>query len=463
MKIALLSNVTVEVLAKMIEEGQEVWTPPGFGAWAEVALNPPGTLREFGPDVVCILLDERFSPPVDAALLASARHELEVAFPGADVLSPRLDRLLADLGEAAYDERMWALAKMPWAMASLLELKKLFTPLKKVLALDLDNTLWKGVVSEDGAGGIVPDAAFQREVLSLKERGVVLVALSRNNLDDLAGVWTDPRMILHKDDFAASRVDWNAKSANLADVARELNLCPDSFVFVDDDPVNRAEMRASRPEVAVAPFPPDLPLYFHIHATTDEDRARARFYREESLRRKAFAGRSYDDYIRSLKISADVHELGKADISRVAQLSQKANQFNVRTNRWTVDDIRAFAADPSRLLLTMRVSDRFGDLGLVAFVHAKQTDDSAEIVDWVMSCRAMNRRVEFVLERTLEESLVARGVRRLAAEWHATAKNSPVGDLFDAFGFSRVEDAAGCRRYMKPLASAGDVGLGGSD
>ena len=275
MKIALLSNVTVEVLAGILREEHSVWTPPGFGAWAEAALDPPAEFAAFAPDLVAILLDAGHAPRPDAALVESARAALSETFPSVPVIVPDLSAILSDLGDAAYDERMWTLAKMPWSIEGLAEIKKLLVPPKKVLALDLDNTLWKGVVSEDGVDGIVPDAALQREALALKSRGVLLVALSKNDAEDVAPVWDDPRMTLKAGDFSAMRIDWREKSANLADVARELNVGTDSFVFVDDSAGNRAEMRAGLPEVAVAPFPPDLSVFFPPRPATDEDRARA--------------------------------------------------------------------------------------------------------------------------------------------------------------------------------------------
>ena len=448
MRIAILSNSTVEVLARMLGDEGAVWTPPGFGAWLETALAPPADLVSFSPDVIAILLDEKFSKDDARSRIGDAVASLAATFPKAKVVVPDLKSLLSDLGDAAYDERMWNLAKMPWSMDSLFEIRKLFVPVKKVLALDLDNTLWKGVVGEDGASGVAPDAALQREALSLRDRGIALVALSKNNPEDVAPVWSDPRMVLHEDDFAAMRVNWNDKSRNLSDVARELNVGVDSFVFVDDDPGNRAEMRASLPEVAVAAFPPDLSLYFHAAASaTEEDRARAGYYKSDSLRREAASRLSLEDYLRSLEMRNEVHPVREDEFARVAQLSQRSNQFNVCTNRWTEDDIRSFASDPRHLMLTLHAADRFGDLGLVAFVHATIDGDSADIVDWVMSCRAMNRRIEFALEREVERLLASRGVKRVSAVWKKTAKNKPVENLFDSFGFELVDSTSHCRRY----------------
>ena len=454
MKIAILSNVTTEILAGMLREEHAVWTPPGFGAWVETALAPPSDLVSFAPDTIAVLLDRRFASHFDPDMLSQAIAALTRAFPSAAVVAPDVGALLADLGDAAYDERMWALARMPWSIDALSELRKLLVPQKKVLALDLDNTLWDGIVSEDEPSGVEPDLALQREALELRARGVLLVALSKNDPEDVEPMWSDPRMLLHADDFAAMRINWDAKSGNLADVAKELGVGADSFVFVDDSPSNRAEMRASLPEVAVSQFPPDLAQYFPLRAVTDEDRARAEMYKAESKRREAAAGMTYDDYLRSLGIVNEVRPVSAADVPRIVQLSQRSNQMNVLTVRRTEGYILGFASDPSRVILALRSSDRFGDLGLVAFANARVYGERAEIEDWVMSCRAMNRRIEFVLEAELERELAARGVRELAAYWRRTAKNGPSRDLFDRLGFALEGDSAAERRYLRQLGQA---------
>ena len=449
MKIVILSNATVEMLARMLGGEHAVWTPPGFGAWVEIALAPPADLVSFSPDIIAILLDEKFSNDDARSRIDDAVALLAAAFPKTKVIVPDLKAILSDLGDAAYDERMWELAKMPWSMDALLEIKKLFTPVKKVLALDLDNTLWKGVVSEDGVDAIEPNELLQRKALILKECGVVLVALSKNNPEDVAPALRDARMLLHEDDFAAMRVNWDAKSLNLSDVARELNVGVDSFVFVDDNPGNRAEMRASLPEVAITPFPPDLSLYFHSAVLTDEDRMRTAHYKAESLRREEALRLSLDAYLRSLDIRNEIHLIREEEFARVAQLAQKTNQFNVCTNRWTEDDFRAFAADSRHVIFTLHSSDRFGNLGLVAFVHVTVDGDAAEIVDWVMSCRAMNRRIEFTMEGEVERALVSRGVKKISATWKRTVKNNPVENLFDSFGFELIESTPELRLYKR--------------
>ena len=450
MRVALLSNVTVDVLAGMLGRGAPVWTPPGFGAWMETALEPPESLRAFGPELICILIDRKFGtfdPQVQD--LALARDRLRTAFPGAAVIVPDVERLAADFGDAFYDEKMWKLGKMPFSIRGLRELKKLLLP-KKVLAIDLDNTLWKGVIGEDGVEGIEPNVELMRQIKALKDRGVLLTVLSKNDeregLGGLGGLEG-----LAMEDFAAWRIDWNEKPNNLAAVAKKLNLGVDSFVFVDDNPAERAQMRARLPEVTVADFPPQLDVFFPERTVTDEDMRKTELYRAEAARRDFAAGMSAADYLRELDIRTDIRPATRDEVPRLAQLSQKTNQFNVCTNRYSEREIAALVDDPDRLLVSVRSRDRFGDYGLIAFVLARLDGEEAEIVDWVMSCRTMNRRIEFAVEAEVERLLSAKGVRTLRAKWRRTAKNVPVADLFAKLGFAETASDENVRSYEKSL------------
>ena len=451
MKIVLLSNVTVEVLTGLLRKEHQVWTPSGFGAWMEAALEPPQDMLAFGPELICLLIDRRFGA-FDAKVhdVATACAHLRERFPKSVVIAPDVERLSADLGDGFYDEKMWKLGKMPFSLKGLRELAKLFSR-KKAVAVDLDNTLWKGVIGEDGVAGIVPNAEFQDALLALKRRGILLVALSKNNPEDVRPVWADARMVLKEFDFVAQGIDWNEKADNLVRVAAELNIGTDTFVFVDDNPAERAGMRALRPEVAVADFPPQLDVFFPPFELLAEDMRKTEMYQAEAKRRNLAAGLSVEDYLRELQIRVDIHPATVAEVPRIAQLSQKSNQFNVCTNRSAEEDVAGFLSDPNRMILTVHASDRFGDQGLISFVHVVISGGEAEIVDWVMSCRAMNRRIEFTVFDELKRLLASRDVRALNARWTKTAKNAPVADLFDKLGFERVETRDDERRYRMNL------------
>ena len=468
MRIALLSNVTVEVLAGMLKREHSLWLPPGFGAWIETALNPPADMIAFNPEAIFLLLDSSHAS-YEADAVNMVKTALESRFQDATVFVPDLDDLAVEVG-SFYDEGMWRLGSMPWSMNGLRAIKEdvnrfiraMKGERKKVLALDFDNTIWSGVIGEDGVSGVAPFVGFQRGIKALRERGVLLVALTKNNLSDVEPIWEDPRMVLKRDDFAAFKIDWNDKPANIISVAREMNLGLDSFVFIDDNPAERAQMKAVCPEVVVPEFPAaeaDLSkfirsvtrLYFPEMRLTDEDRRKTVQYQEEAKRREFASGLSVDDYLKGLGIWADVHQLVDSEIPRIAQLSQKTNQFNVRTNRYTTDQVKSFSSDSSRLLVAVRSGDRFGDQGLVAFVQTILDGDTATIIDWVMSCRAMNKRLEFAVESELEEMLVQRGVGKVFASWRRTLKNAPVENLFDSFGFAVVDASTDEKKYVLDL------------
>ena len=337
---------------------------------------------------------------------------------------------------------------------------------KKVVAVDLDNTLWDGVVGEDGVDGIRPKVEFQRELKALKERGVLLVALSKNNLGDVEWMLGDEDvtqrrggaggMVLSRDDFVSWRINWKPKAENLLEVARELNLGVDAFVFVDDNPAERLELAVRLPEVTVANFPPKLEAYFPKRELTDEDRHKTEEYRAEAKRRSRLAGIgdqgsgiSVEEIWQALGIELDVHVMTDGEVTRVAQLSQKANQFDVCTNRYSEAEIRELGR--TGLVVTAHAKDRFGDQGLIAFVIVKES----EILDWVMSCRVMGRGIEEKVEAEVERLAAARGVRELSASWRDSGKNAPVKELFERFGFDLVGETAGEKRYKKGLATRG--------
>ena len=321
---------------------------------------------------------------------------------------------------------------------------------KKVVAVDLDNTLWDGVIGEDGLAGIRAKPAFERKLKELKDRGILLVALSKNNLEDgLKGL--SCLEVLTKDDFIATRINWDCKAENLVSVAEELNLGVDSFVFVDDNPAERLEMSAKLPEVTVAAFPPNLDAYFPPREITEEDRHKTEEYRAEAERRKCLAGMRdemrevREEVFRELGVEVEIHPLCEDEVKRVAQLSQKSNQFNVCTNRRTEDEVRILAREG--LVVTAHARDKFGDQGLVAYVVVRD----AEILDWVMSCRTMGRGIEERVEAEVERLLAAQGVERIVARWRDSGRNAPVKGLFERFGFVLESFTESEKTYSKHL------------
>ena len=324
---------------------------------------------------------------------------------------------------------------------------------KKVIAVDLDNTLWDGVIGEDGLAGIRAKPEFERTLKGLKDRGVLLVALSKNNLEEgLKGLECLGRLGgLTKDDFVTWRINWNAKAENLVSVAEELNLGVDSFVFVDDNPAERLEMSAKIPEVTVADLPPNLAAYFPPREITEEDRHKTEEYRAEAERRRCLAGMRdemrevREEVFRELGVEVEIHPLLDDEVVRVAQLSQKANQFNVCTNRYSEDEVRTLAKEG--LVVTAHAKDKFGDQGLVAYVVVRD----AAILDFVMSCRTMGRGIEERVEAEVERLMRERGVSQLTATWRDSGRNAPVKELFERLGFALESDTELEKVYSKRL------------
>ena len=329
---------------------------------------------------------------------------------------------------------------------------------KKAVVLDLDGTLWDGVVGEDGVAALRPKTAFLAELKALKERGVLLAACSKNNADDAQAAFDAGLLApLAADDFVAAKIGWGAKAESVRALSRELNLGLDAFVFVDDSPAERLAMAAALPEVTVASFPPTLAAFFPKGGpVTEEDRRKTEEYREEAERRKFLASDAADatgaadgDGIwAALGAWLDVHPLRPEEVSRVAQLSQKANQFTVCANRYATDAVAALGrGEGGAAVFAVRAGDRFGDMGLVAFVVVK----GGEVVDFTMSCRAAGRGLEARAWAEVVRALRARGVRELRATWRRTGKNEPVRDLFDRLGFACESATPDLRRYVKEI------------
>lgn len=318
---------------------------------------------------------------------------------------------------------------------------------KKAVAVDLDNTLWVGVAGEDGLDAIRPNADLEEKLRELKSRGVLLVALSKNNYEDVRGP------VERFGDFVSCRINWQSKASNLVEVAAELNIGTDAFVFVDDNPAERFEMKTRLPEVAVADWPPCLDAYFPPCAVTEEDRVKTEEYRAEAARREWLEKSESvcgDDLWEALGAWVDVRELSAADAPRVAQLSQKANQFSTCTNRFSEDDVLSWAGAPPEngRVFTVRSGDRFGDQGLVAFVRFSGADKCGrvELLDWTMSCRVAGRGLEERAWAEIEGRLESRSV---AAVWRRTPKNEPVRNLFERLGFTVVSECETEKRYER--------------
>jgi FkbH-like protein len=371
---------------------------------------------------------------------------------------------IAEGGAHAFNERLWYMGKIPYANDVFRRaardvkaaLRGIGGEAKKIIVVDLDNTLWGGVVGEAGwqalrLGGHDPVGEayvdFQRALKALANRGVLLAIVSKNDEPvALEAVREHPEMVLRETDFAGRRINWQDKAQNIADLLADLNLGLESAVFIDDHPVERARVRHSLPEVFVPEWPSSPLLYprallsldcFDTPALTLEDRGRGELYRAEEQRdaTRREVG-SLDDWLRTLSLSVRVAELNDADCPRATQLLNKTNQMNLATRRLSSGQLREWAARTDCSVWTFRVADRFGDVGLTGILSLQFDGDEARVVDFVVSCRVIGRCVEETMLHHAVEQARAAGRRRLIAEYAPTQRNTPCKRFLERSGLS---------------------------
>lgn len=343
---------------------------------------------------------------------------------------------------------------------------------KKCLVLDLDNTLWGGVVGEVGPNGIslgpdYPGSAFlgfQKSILELYERGVILALNSRNNPADVEEVFkTNPNMVLKMEHFSAIRINWEDKATNISSIAEELNIGTDSMVFVDDDRMNRDLVRTMLPEVAVPEF--SIPAedyahtlfsftYFYQFSLTSEDRKKGKMYAEEKQRKDVEkSAQNLEEYIAALNIQAKMHLNSTTLLPRTSQLTLKTNQCNLTTKRYTEKEISDLM-NQGGLVYAVDVTDKFGDYGTTAVIIATKQGNTAHLDSFLMSCRIMGRGVEYALFHFLAKELSEMGINTLTAEFIPTAKNDPSKDFLSSAGFKETSrNENGAISYSMELAS----------
>jgi len=328
---------------------------------------------------------------------------------------------------------------------------------RKVLVLDLDNTLWGGVIGDDGPDKIIigretPLAeaytAFQEYCLALKNRGVILAVCSKNNEETVKQGFSHPDSVLKLTDISSFRVNWDPKHENLKQIAKELNVGIDSLVFVDDNPAERAIVAAQLPAVAV-PEVGSEPAhyasilhggrYFEAASLTAEDLERAQLYArntQRTVQQEKFA--DYGEYLDSLEMTAEIDVFKPVYVERIAQLTNKTNQFNLTTRRYTVAEIEAIARNPQFIGIYGKLSDRFGDNGLVSVLIGRKDGIDLYIELWLMSCRVLKREMESAMLDAIVERARNRGARRMVGRFIPTAKNGMVADHYSKLDFQRI-------------------------
>jgi FkbH-like protein len=438
-------------------------------AWAQVARLKSKLIQvcydAFGPGASGYSLSASAGA---FALTRAANDALRAALPAGSFLVD-LESISAWHGRSHfYDERNYHWLKQPFSTEGLVALSRhlaaalrvLATGRKKVLALDLDNTLWGGVVGEGGPHAIVigsgsPEGesflAFQKYLKRLKDTGVILAACSKNNEDDARAPFTqNDQMVLRLEDFASFHASWDTKPERLRRIAEELNLGLDSFVFFDDNPAERGFVRAELPQVTVIEAPSDPAhfvralqesLAFETTGLTTADTERTAQYQAEALRKEALTGAtSPGAYLGSLQMRAEIQDIGPANLDRVVDLITKTNQFNLTTRRHSRAAVESILDTPRSVCFAISLADKFGSYGLISVLLAIPSDEQSLKIDtWLMSCRAMGRTVEHFALNHLATRAQRKGFTRVVGEFLPSPKNAPVRSLLPDLGFFDID------------------------
>lgn len=522
-KVALLSNITADLLIGKLGRKYDFYQPEGYDTWVQEVINPSAGLYSMDANAVVVLMDgtearnwksvgegiERFNlwkqaisilvsnittPPIFISTidfrenriksLSERKYRYEwsnewyqfaqgLAESKSNVYIFDLADTISEIGRNQfYSNKMWYMSSMPYsrdglnAVAAEMDriLSSAFCSRKKIIALDLDNTLWGGVIGEDGVDGIALSDHkegqryydFQRQLLEMKNRGIVLAVNSKNHPEDAeAAIQGHPAMLLRDEDFVSRKINWENKAINLKAMEGELNLTEGGFIFIDDNPVERETVKGECPEMLVPDFPEDTAElltfaediwfeYCRPLRVLGEDLKKTQMYQNEAERKQEISkSLNLDEYITKLEMVVDIHRMKDHELERVVQLINKTNQFNVTTKRYTQAEVEAIAANPDDAIYVVNSSDKYGDSGLISVIILIGDVGGVYIDTFLMSCRVMGRKLEDVIMN----ELAAKYGGKFIGEFIPTAKNIPVKELYDRLGFEMVEDNDGHKIY----------------
>jgi FkbH-like protein len=456
--------------ASFVEQTSEQMTR----IWGALQANVPATIVQSN----FVLPYERFFGNFDlkapqslyATVAALNARIAENARSRASVLVNDVEGVASWLGRQQwFDERFWDSAKyfcalecLPYVANNLADMVAAsLGQVTKCVVVDLDNTLWGGVIGDDGLDGIQISAhgegeAFYRMQLylrALKQRGIVLAVCSKNEMANaLLPFEKHPEMVLRRDDFAVFVANWNDKAVNIRQIRETLNIGFDAMVFLDDNPFERNLVRELVPGVVVPELPEDPADFvlaiselnlFEAASFSAEDTKRTELYRAEAGRREAQAGfASVEEFLQSLEMRITVARFDAFHLPRISQLMQRSNQFNLTTRRLSEIECKGLMENSSWLPLYAKLADRLSDHGLISVVTVETLADQLAIRDWLMSCRVLGRGVEGLLMNRVVERARELGLSRVTAEYIPTAKNGMVRNFFRQFGFEKVEVGA---------------------
>lgn len=530
-RIALLSNINVNPLLRILQGEVALGPMEGYGNELGIMMNPASAYNQFAPEITFLIMDlmelteheltdvsvknhvenwfsgfenamqgDRiyyisdaylWGPEQETADMAVDRGELEGIWKNnlkalcgehENVRILPYHRMLTVLGEEnAFSLKMWYMGKILLSgeaqkrLAALIldKIRLEYRTPKKVLLLDLDNTLWGGLAGEhdnspiilsDDHGGLAYKN-LQRVILQMQKQGVLLGIVSKNNPEDAEEILQHhPHMVLRPECFAAKRINWKPKNENILEIAGELNLGTDSFVFWDDNPEERMLVRQMLPEVTVPDFPEkpeDLAAamtdiyhtYFEKAVLTAEDLEKTAQYAANAKRTELRQSASnFYEYLKQLKITVTRVETGK-HMQRLEALINKTNQFNLTTRRHDLQELLHMDKDPDRSIFLYQVKDCFGDNGVVAAVIVDTSAEIPTITEFVMSCRVMGKNVEQGILKDVELEMMDRGYRKIRGLFLPTAKNKPVAEFYTGLGYEQIgEQPDGTKVYEIELA-----------
>lgn len=387
------------------------------------------------------------------------------AIPNVFVLNTQ--KWIEQVGSKSFNPKLWYMGKIPFANEIFLEAAKdikaaiqgINGQAKKLIIVDLDDTLWGGIVGDDGwenlrLGG--HDALgesyvdFQRALKSFTNRGILLGIVSKNEESiALEAIEKHPEMVLKRDDFAGWRINWNDKAQNIVFLVEEINIGLQSVVFIDDNPVERSRVRDTLPEVFVPGMPQDKMLYtktllglrcFDTPTISQEDTQRTRMYVSERKRKSLQDSvGSMNEWLKGLQTVIRIEKLKPSNLERTVQLLNKTNQMNLTTRRLTDKELLEWETQDNHWLRTLRVSDKFGDSGLTGIISLSIDRQSARIIDFVLSCRVMGRRIEEIMVHHAIDYVKSLGLKQVEAYYKETKKNKPCFEFWKRSGFYFVE------------------------
>ena len=349
-------------------------------------------------------------------------------------------------------------------------IKSIFGKNKKALALDLDNTLWGGVVGDDGVDGIEIGQEngvsqsyyeFQSYIKQLKSLGIILTVCSKNDHENAIAGLNHPEGVLKPDDFIIIKANWENKDRNIAETAAELNILPEAIVFVDDNPAEREIVKAQLKGVQ-APLMDSVENYittidrsgfFEVTTFNEDDLKRNEMYKENAMRNAQQASfADYGEYLKSLDMKATIGDFIPVYIARITQLTNKSNQFNLTTKRYTQTEMEEVWHSPNYIRLYGKLIDKFGDNGVVSVVIGEKREDTLHIDLWLMSCRVLKRDMEQAMLDTLVEKCRQNGISKIRGYYYPTKKNGMVRELYGIFGFAKIsEDENGNTVWELPI------------